>query len=73
MTDPATHNLLITFGILCLGILAWLARYRRPECPECGHCRHRRLREEEQQRELQHDAAHHNWGRCSDKDCERNR
>jgi len=68
-----THNLLVLVGIACLVILASMARYRRPECPECSHCRSRRQEEARQQREAQHDAAHHNWGRCSDPSCSRNR
>jgi len=66
------HNLLVTAGIICLAILAWMARYRRPECPDCEHCKVRHKQEVTQQREAEHDMAHRSWGKCGDKDCERN-
>jgi len=54
-------------------LLAFMARYRRPECPDCGHCRIRLLDEQNRKRETQHDYEHRVMGECRDVNCTRKR
>lgn len=71
MTPDDAHNALLLLGIACMMALAFLARYRRPECPECGHCRLRRQQELQRQRDVQHDYEHRIVGECRDPNCDR--
>lgn len=72
MTEITTLHFVAVCAIGCVIILAILAWAHEPECKECPHCKARKRRDEERQRELQHDQDHRWLGYCKDITCPRN-